>query len=147
MNPSKLFGGLPSEFMCMISEVSLMKDEVYEHLRTKPENTYKTVNTVVKRLPFRKYQYRIHYATEGKDKRKIGKDSLEAIAESLSIYPGIKWHDKLTDRITTMRTTWDATYFYSEDVDWLTMVNLIDSRFIKKIEYFTVENELVKKSD
>lgn len=146
-NPVKLLGGLPNEFMGMISEVALMKDEVYGHLRTKPENTFRTVNTVVKKLPFGKYRYRTHYATDGRDKRKIGKEALETLAANLSIYPGIKWDERLTDRVTIMRTIWDKMYFYSEDVDWLTMVNLVDSRFIKKIEYFTVENELDKESN
>lgn len=147
MNPTKLLGGLPSEFMGMIAEVSIMKDEILEHLKTKPENTFRTVNTVVKKLPFGKYRYRTHYATDGRDKRKIGKDALETIAANLSIYPGIRWNDRLTDRVTMIRSTWDATYFYSEDVDWITMVNLVDSRFIKKIEYFTVEKELDKESN
>ena len=140
----KVLAALQPDPRLFFISIDVMDSDVLAYLRTKPEESYKASNTIVKNLPWKKYRYKIHYATHGNDKRKIGSDALQAIAAQLSSDSSIRWSKELHDNVISNRTVWHSTYFYAEDIDWLPMILLISNKFIKKIEHLTLESEIAR---
>ena len=61
----------------------------------------------------------------------------------LKHYDQIRFTDSLAHELGKMTyTSRHSTYFYAEDLDWISMINLIDHRFIKKIEVYKTEKEI-----
>lgn len=138
----KVLSVLPKDVIRKYLEsIGIMRDDVRASLVQKP-GTYKSIYTVAKKLPFDQYRYKIHYVSDSRQKRAIGKDALEAISQQISQTPGVKWTIKHDNNCSSLGHNWNATYFYSTDLDWMPMVMLIDSRFIKKIEYIKLESEI-----
>lgn len=92
------------------------------------------------RLPFDKYRYRIYTATSTKVRNSIGRENLLNMHGSLKAYDGIYMSDRFeryADR------SWNPdTYFYSETLDWLPLIYMMDPRYIKRIEQFKTTEEL-----
>lgn len=124
-----------------LDSVGIMRDDVRASLMEKPD-TYRSVYTVVKKLPWDQYRHKVYYVNDARHKRMIGKDALEAIAQQISQTPGVKWTRKHQDNCSSLSHSYDAPYFYSTDLDWLPMVMLINPRFIKKIEHIKLESEI-----
>jgi len=127
-----------------IYRIELMDDACLGKLRQPVTDSIKTTNVVAKRLPWGKYRYRIHWACMGRDKRNIGMENLIAITDQLKNFDQLRISSSALHEISGRNyyTSWSATYFYAEDLDWLPIVCLIDGRFIKKIERFQTEEEL-----
>ena len=126
-------------YVCL---VDIMSAETLAHLQSQVKDSVKSVNKLCKKLPYNKYRYKIFWATQFPDKRKIGKENLEAISMQLRHYDQIRFTDPLAYQLGRMDTSWTNTYFYAEDLDWISMINLIDHRFIKKIEVYKTEEEI-----
>lgn len=139
---SKVISALPKDVVRKyLDSVGVMRDDVRASLMQKPD-TYKSVYTVVKKLPWDLYRYKIHYVSDARHKRAIGKEALEAISEQISQTPGVMWSGKHVRNCSSLAHNWNATYFYSVDLDWMPMVMLIDPRFIKKVEHIKLESEI-----
>lgn len=137
-----VIAALPSKIITYnLDKIEVMRDDVRMSLQEKPD-TYKSVYSVVKKLPWDQYRYKIHYVTDAKHKRMIGKDALEAIAAQISMTPGVKWTQKHQHNCSSLSHNWNANYFYSQDLEWLPMVMLINPRFIRKIEFIKLESEI-----
>lgn len=96
--------------------------------------------TVKPRLPFDKYRYRIYTATSSKVRRSIGTENLLSIHGSLKAYEGIYIPDRFERYV---ERHWNPdTYFYSETLDWLPLIYMMDPRYIKRIEQFKTSKEL-----
>ena len=133
--------------MSYIKEIQIM-DPLYQAKLNEPvTDSFRTVNVLCKKLPYNRYRYKIHWATQNKDKRLIGADAMNAIAIQLSNFDQIKQNAKLFSEMARTYTSWKNTYFYAEDLDWVPMICLIDERFIKKIERFQTEEELCQERD
>lgn len=99
------------------------------------------VDLVVKpRLPFDKYRYRIYTATNGKVRNSIGQENLLSIYGSIKAYDGIYVPQRFERYV---ERSWNPdTYFYSETLDWLPLIYMMDPRYIKRIEQFKTTKEL-----
>lgn len=96
--------------------------------------------TVKPRLPFDKYRYRIYTATSSKVRRSIGTENLLSIYGSLKAYEGIYVPERFERYV---ERHWNPdTYFYSETLDWLPLIYMMDPRYIKRIEQFKTTEEL-----
>jgi hypothetical protein len=132
-----------AHIMSYVSEIQIM-DPVYQAKLAEPvTDSFRTVNTLCKKLPYNRYRYKIHWAVQSKDKRLIGIDAMNAIALQLSNFDQIKPGGKMMYKeMARVYTSWSSTYFYAEDLDWVPMICLIDERFIKKIERFQTQEEV-----
>ena len=128
--------------MNCICFIDIMEPETLTYLRKPVEDSYKSSHKLCKRLPYNKYRYKIYWATQHKDKRAIGTESMSAISMQLSHCDQIRFTKQLANEFVRTYTSWHATYFYATDLDWIAMINLIDHRFIKKIEVYKMENEI-----
>lgn len=138
-----VLNALPAKMRRMVTLIQLMEPEVLKHIVTTPKETYRTIDRVVKKLPHGNQRFKVYYANRYNVKEAIGSESLEGILFHLKQYPSLRWTDDLEAQITSVRGNWNETFFYCTDLDWLPMVTLIDSRFIKRIERLTVETEIV----
>lgn len=124
-----------------LESVGIMRDEIRASYADKPE-TYRSVYTVVKKLPWNQYRHKVYYVSDARQKRAIGREALSAIAQQISSTPGVLWTAKHKHNCDNLNHNWKATYFYSTDLDWMPMVMLINPRFIKKIEHIRLESEI-----
>ena len=124
-----------------LESVSIMRDEVRATYENKP-GIYRSVYTVVKKLPWDQYRHKVYYVNDARQKRAIGREALEAISRQIASTPGVLWTDKHRHNCDNLNHNYKATYFYSTDLDWMPMVMLINPRFIKKIEHIRLESEI-----
>lgn len=127
-------------YVCL---VDIMSAETLAHLKSQVTDSFKSVNKLCKKLPYNKYRYKIFWAAQFPDKRKIGEENLAAISMQLRHYDQVRFTTSLAYELGRMTSTsWHSTYFYAEDLNWISMINLIDHRFIKKIEVYKTEKEI-----
>ena len=128
--------------MDLITDI-LMMDPAYQAKLQQPvTDSFRTVNTLCKKLPYNRFRYKIHWAAQVNDKRKIGIDALNAIAAQLQNMDQIRLGRHMFAELLRPYTSWHSTYFYAEDLDWVPIICLIDERFIKKIERYQTQQEL-----
>jgi hypothetical protein len=103
---------------------------------------YSVKLAVVKSLPWDTYRYKIYVNTSSKMRKRIGDQTLSAIANLLKSYNGIKFTDRFEFFATRSYVYSSGTYFYSQDLEWLPMIALMDPRYIKHIEQFKTQTEI-----
>jgi hypothetical protein len=128
--------------MRFVTDIHIMDPATEAKLRQPVTDSFRTVNVICKQLPFKKYRYKIHWATHSRDKRKIGHEALTAIKLQLANIEQIRTTKGLLAELDRTYSSWHSTYFYAEDLDWVPMICLIDWRFIKKIERYQTQEEL-----
>lgn len=126
----------------MIKLIECMEPHVENHIVKAPKDTYRTLDRVVRKLPYGDQKFKIYYANRSSVKQAIGPESLAGILFQLQQYNSVRWTRGLADSITDKYGNWHENFFYSTDLDWLPLVTLIDGRFIKRIERLTVESEI-----
>lgn len=97
---------------------------------------------LVNRLPFYQYRYRIYLAASPSTLRKVGRESIEAIIHHINTNEtcrGLTEYEM--NSLLAMRRK-HGRYFYSENEDILSLINLIDSRIVSKIEKFITREEI-----
>ena len=144
ISESKLFVGDDTKISSAITKIELMDPACHAKLTAPVTDSIKTKNVMAKQLPWKKYRYKVYWAAMSRDKRQIGLDNLQAIAIQLQNFEQIRMPSQVIKEIMDKQfyTSWQGTYFYAEDLDWLPIICLIDGRFIKKIERFQTEDEL-----
>lgn len=126
-------------------ELGQMEDLVQEESNVRPDLP-KAKTTVVKRLPFNNYRYRVHWPSNYRVFQKIGRESVGAIIDQINNDPNSKGFDKkITDKIKNGHH-WGTSYFYTNSEDILCIISLINPLFIKRIEKFTTLEELNEKT-
>lgn len=125
-----------------VCTIDIMLPETLAYLKKPAEELYTSVNKVVKKLPYDKYRYKIFWSKLRSEKKNIGIENLSAIAMQLSLCDQVRVTAQLLDEMKRPFTSWQGTFFYAENLDWISMINLIDNRFIKKIEVYKTENEI-----
>lgn len=103
---------------------------------------YSVKLAVVKSLPWDTYRYKIHVNTSSKIRKSIGVQTMSAIANLLKCYNGIKVTDRFERHASRVYSYSSGTYFYSQDLDWLPIVTMMDPRYIKNIEQFKTQTEI-----
>lgn len=124
-----------------IRQIGVMLTDVLEHIKTKPSNVPKAVNTVVKKLPFDRYRYKVYFAGYTKLKR-IGSLALEAIIDQINAsYKCSSFNERKRNSIVRMNH-FSTNYFYTEDEEIFPILFLINPEFITKIEKMCLPGEL-----
>lgn len=126
----------------MVRLIECMEPHIEEHIVKSPKDTYRTIDRVVRKLPYGEQKFKVYYANRGSVKQQIGQESLQGILFQLQQYNSVRWTRGLAESITDKYGNWHENFFYSTDLDWLPMITLIDGRFIKRIERLTVESEI-----
>jgi hypothetical protein len=126
-------------------EVGKMEETVLEESAIKPELP-RAVTSVVKRLPHKKWRYRIHWATNYRTIQKIGLDAVGAIVDQINNDPNTSTFDDRTTERIKRGNYWGTPYFYTNSEDVLCIIALINPLFIKRIEKFTTLEELNEKT-
>ena len=93
-----------------------------------------------KKLPFDKYRYQVYITASINDRNAIGKNNILHLSQCIESYDGIRTNDTFTE---SYKQSWwiPETYFYSETLDWLPMIQLMEPRYIKKIKQFKTLEE------
>lgn len=125
-------------------EVGEMTNEVQEESSIKPELP-KAKTTVVKKLPFNTWRYRVHWAPAYSIVKKIGQESLNAIVDHINTDENTKHLNEKTTQRLKRGNFWGTSYFYTNSEDVLCLITLISPLFIKKIEKFTTLEEINEK--
>lgn len=97
---------------------------------------------IVRKLPFKKYRYKIHLTSSSTTLSKINSEAVRAMVHHINSSESCRG---LTDRVTNslLALRWGNTrYFYSENEEILVLLNLIDSRIITKIEKYITTEEI-----
>jgi hypothetical protein len=126
-------------------EIGKMEETVLEESAIKPELP-KAVTSVVKRLPHKKWRYRVHWATNYKAIQKIGLEAVGAIVDQINNDPNSSTFDDNTTARIKRGSYWGTPYFYTNSEDVLCIIALINPLFIKRIEKFTTLEELNEKT-
>lgn len=105
------------------------------------ESDFRINLSVVRQLPYKKYRYRIWLVTSSKQRHNIGLQNITQMCDTINAYDGIR-QTSAFERIKQGRYYCDNLYFYSETLDFLPMIALMDSRFIKHIEHFKTSEEI-----
>lgn len=103
---------------------------------------YSVKLAVVKTLPWDTYRYKIYVNTSSKIRKRIGAQTMSAIANLLKSYDGIRFTDRFENHATRSYAYASGTYFYSQDLEWLPIVTMMDPRYIKNIEQFKTQTEI-----
>lgn len=125
-----------------ITQIGVMDPQIKDHIVNTPKETYRTIDRVVRKLPYENQKFKVFYVNASAIKRSIGFESLQGILFQLKQYPSVRWTADM-DELIVCDGVWKETFFYCTDLDWLPVVTLIDSRFIKRIERLTTEEEVV----
>jgi hypothetical protein len=130
----------PKEFHEYIHSLEVMDPRLVKAQQcdlTDPKNEV----TFCKKLPFDKYRYQVYIVTSANERDNIGHDNLLHLRLSIEAYDGIKVND--TFRESHTHKWWvPETYFYSESLDWLPMIRLMEPRYIRKIKQFKTLGEI-----
>lgn len=124
--------------------IGIMEDKVFEESKTKVDLP-RAQTVVVKKLPHKGYRYRVFWPKSGKF-RKIGKDALGAIVDQINNDPHTRPLSGVATDYLKRGSYYGGTYFYTNSEDLFSIISLIDSRFIAKIEKFTTIEELNEKT-
>lgn len=118
----------------LMSEAAINAIENFEH-------DYRVDLVVKKNLPYGRYRYKNYVVSDSRTRVAIGETILTQLYEALTVYDGIKVSNSF---IRTHKHKWidSNTFFYSESLDWLPMISLMDPRYIKRIEQFKTTKEL-----
>lgn len=103
---------------------------------------YSVKLAVVKSLPWDTYRYKIYVNTSSKMRKRMGDQTLSAIANLLKSYNGVKFTDRFETFSARSYVYSSGTYFYSQDLEWLPIITLMDPRYIKHIEQFKTQTEI-----
>lgn len=126
-------------------EVGQMEDSVQKESTIKPELP-KAITTVVKKLPYNTWRYRVHWQPGYRTLQKIGAEALGAIVDQINNDPNTKSFDDQTSQRIKRGNYWGTSYFYTNSQDVLCLITLITPLFIKRIEKFTTLEELNEKT-
>ena len=134
-----LLDAVPGEYLENIRTLELMNKDTIS-AKENFTHDYPVELTVRPKLPFDKYRYRVYTATSSKVRYNIGTDNLRGIYRALTAYDGIYIPDRF---IQYSGHNWNPdTYFYSETLDWLPLLYMMEPRYIKRIEQFKTVEEL-----
>lgn len=134
-----LITAIPEDLLESLECLELMSPSA-ESAKQNFSHEYPVELSIRPRLPFDKYRYRIYTATSTKVRNSIGRENLLNIYGSLKAYDGIHISGRFERYVDR---SWNPdTYFYSETLDWLPLIYMMDPRYIKRIEQFKTTKEL-----
>jgi len=131
-NLEELLTILSYDHRLRVKVIEYMRPETATSYAAGPTSQYKTSLTVKKNLPYGLYRYKIHVVTNKKTRTSIGKKNLAAVISQLDNY---EVHLPVTFRERAeLFVAHSDNYFYSVDLEWLTIISIIDPRWVKHIE-------------
>jgi hypothetical protein len=135
-----LLDNIPKEFRDYIHSLEIMDPALVDAQNTKFDDQQIEIAFCTK-LPFDKYRYQVYIVTNNSDRNNIGYDNLLHLRKSIEAYNGIKSNNTFAQ---SHKYSWwvPETYFYSETLDWLPIIRLMEPRYIKKIKQFKTLEEV-----
>lgn len=151
-NSIKIFFDDFDKMLSLIKEVGIKKKQLYT-LEIMTEKEQETAAEIVKNLPkarvkivnslpYKKYRYRIYWPSSSRVLRKIGSEAISAITHHINYNVNCRPLTKYeSDKLNAM--IWQSSqYFYSENEEILSIINLINPRFVSSIEKFVTRGEM-----
>lgn len=135
----ELMSVIPNNYLKNLKKLELMPASVVSATQNFTHD-YPVKLVIKNKLPFDKYRYLVYTVTRSKDRRDIGQHNLESIFEAVASYEGIRI--PLNFSRFHSRTYNPDTYFYSETLEWLPIIYLIEPRYVKRIEQIQTTKEI-----
>jgi hypothetical protein len=127
-------------------EIAEMTELVREESSIKPELP-RAETTVVKRLPYGNWRYRVHWPTNYRIMKRIGTDALNSIFDHIQNDEASRsFNDRTLENFKRGYYWGGSSYFYTNSENILCLISLINPTFIKRIEKFTTLEELNEKT-
>ena len=126
------------DILCKITEIQAMPEYVYRESEAF-QHDYPVQLEVRPSLPFKRYRYKIFITASSTIRKKIGRQTLNHLYNTITQYDNIKISPSFV-RTENKEMVWDEVYFYTETLDLLPVIYLMEPRFIRNIiEYKTLE--------
>lgn len=133
---------LPRKFFKELHSLEIMDSMLIDaHNINAVTDDFQNEIAFCKKLPFDKYRYQVYITTSINDRNAIGKNNMLHLSQCIELYDGIRINDTFTES-HKLRWWVPETYFYSETLDWLPIIRLMEPRYIKKIKQFKTLEEV-----